>query len=258
MSIIFLKTLGKLTQKLSNVTEPEDIELNRLRESELRRGKGKMLWAIILMAALIILTGWMTVKKAAPEGDVSIVINPLTRRLVVYADGIPYHAYPVAIGKRSTPTPIGEFVVAEKHVNWGTGFGTRWIGLNVPWGMYGIHGTNKPGSIGTPASHGCIRMLNRHVEELYSWVKVGTKVTILGHALGGLLEQPRALVKGHTGGDVLLVQYQLRAAGHYNGPCNGKFGPATESAVRSFERANGMAVDGIIGRAEYEALGLTE
>jgi hypothetical protein len=196
--------------------------------------------------------------KRLPDGEISILINPVTRRLIVYVNGTPYHAYPVAIGKRETPTPIGDFKVAKKHVNWGTGFGTRWIGLDVPWGMYGIHGTNKPGSIGTYASHGCIRMLNRHVEELYKWVKVGTRVTIAGHVLGNVAEEPRRLVQGHTGGDVMLVQNRLRAGGYFHGTCNGKFGPATEAAVRAYERANGLSVDGVVDDAIYEALGLLE
>jgi lipoprotein-anchoring transpeptidase ErfK/SrfK len=196
--------------------------------------------------------------KRPPDGKISILINPVTRRLIVNVNGTPYHAYPVAIGKRETPTPIGDFKVAEKHVNWGTGFGTRWIGLDVPWGMYGIHGTNKPGSIGTYASHGCIRMLNRHVEELYKLVKVGTRVTIAGHVLGNVAEEPRRLVQGHTGGDVMLVQNRLRAGGYFHGTCNGKFGPATAAAVRAFERANGLSVDGVVDDTMYEALGLLE
>jgi hypothetical protein len=196
--------------------------------------------------------------KSPPDGEISILINPVTRRLVVYVNGTPYHAYPVAIGKLETPTPIGDFKVAEKHVNWGNGFGTRWIGLDVPWGIYGIHGTNKPGSIGTYASHGCIRMLNRHVEELYKWVKVGTKVTIAGHVLGNVAEEPRRLVQGLTGGDVMLVQNRLRAGGYFHGTCNGKFGPATEAAVRAYERANGLTVDGVIDEEIYEALGLLD
>jgi hypothetical protein len=226
--------------------------------------------AVLLASAILILTassdadarrvsastGPMPMTK--PDGEISIVIDPLAHRLTVYVDGFPRKAYPIAIGKRETPTPIGDFVVYEKHINWGTGFGTRWMGLNVPWGMYGIHGTNRPGSIGRNASHGCIRMLNRHVEELYRWVKVGTKVTIYGHVLGGLLEEPRGLVKGHTGGDVQLIQNRLQAAGYFKGPCNGKFGPATDQAVRAFERANGLLVDGIVDRRVYELLGLLE
>jgi len=42
-----------------------------------------------------------------------------------------------------------------------------------------IHGTSEEGKIGTPASYGCIRMLNRDVIELYSMTKIGTKVLIL-------------------------------------------------------------------------------
>ena len=42
-----------------------------------------------------------------------------------------------------------------------------------------IHGTSEEGNIGTPASHGCIRMLNSDVIELYSMTKIGTKVLIL-------------------------------------------------------------------------------
>lgn len=42
-----------------------------------------------------------------------------------------------------------------------------------------IHGTSEEGKIGTPASHGCIRMINKEVIELFSLVKLNTKVLIL-------------------------------------------------------------------------------
>ena len=70
--------------------------------------------------------------------------------------------YSVATGARSTPTPIGRWKVISK-ARWGGGFGSRWIGIDVPWGIYGIHGTNKPSSIGYNASHGCVRMYNKDV-----------------------------------------------------------------------------------------------
>ena len=50
--------------------------------------------------------------------------------------------------------------------------------LNVPWGIYGIHGTDKPWSIGQAVSHGCVRMYNQDAEELYGKVPVGTPVRI--------------------------------------------------------------------------------
>ena len=45
-------------------------------------------------------------------------------------------------------------------------------------GQYAIHGTNKPGSIGGFVSYGCIRMTNADIKDLYSRVRVGTRVTV--------------------------------------------------------------------------------
>jgi lipoprotein-anchoring transpeptidase ErfK/SrfK len=119
----------------------------------------------------------------------SIVIDKSRNTLVLYSNGEPVRKYSVATGKKNC-TPVGSFKVTDKLVNptwFKTGailppgspenaLGTRWIGLDKP--SYGIHGTIEPKSIGTQASEGCIRMLNEDVEELYSVVPVGTKVTI--------------------------------------------------------------------------------
>ncbi|MEJ1159766.1 L,D-transpeptidase [Prosthecomicrobium sp. N25] len=48
----------------------------------------------------------------------------------------------------------------------------------LAWGEYAIHGTNKPSSIGTRASYGCIRMYNEHVVDLFDRVQVGTPVVV--------------------------------------------------------------------------------
>ena len=72
----------------------------------------------------------------APSGTVSVVIKISQRILEVYSDGNLHKKYRIAVGKNKTPTPIGEWNVVWKDYNWGTGFGTRWIGLNVPWGIY--------------------------------------------------------------------------------------------------------------------------
>lgn len=187
-----------------------------------------------------------------------IDINPLTNRMTVYLNGSEWKTYPIALGKPKTPTPVGDFVIINKYKNWGSGFGTRWMGLNVPWGIYGIHGTNKPHLIGTDASHGCIRMLNRHVEELYERVPIGTRIRILGHVLGEPHQEPRRLAKGDAGSDVQLIQSRLRSAGYFSGEPNGMFGPLTEIALRRYERDHGLPEDGVVGHREYESLGLLE
>jgi lipoprotein-anchoring transpeptidase ErfK/SrfK len=69
-------------------------------------------------------------------------------------------------------------MIAEKIDSPGGPFGARWLGLSVPGGLYGIHGTNMPNSIGTYASHGCVRMFNEDVINLYNQVSIGTPVRI--------------------------------------------------------------------------------
>jgi lipoprotein-anchoring transpeptidase ErfK/SrfK len=55
--------------------------------------------------------------------------------------------------------------------------GARALTLNLD--EYAIHGTNRPGSIGTYASYGCIRMLNEDIVHLYDQVDVGTRVVVV-------------------------------------------------------------------------------
>ena len=52
------------------------------------------------------------------------------------------------------------------------------MGLSVKG--YGIHGTNEPKSIGKAASHGCIRMAKKDLEEMYAMVSVGDTVELVG------------------------------------------------------------------------------
>ena len=56
--------------------------------------------------------------------------------------------------------------------------GPRWLGLSKKG--YGIHGTNNPASIGRSASHGCIRLRNRDIQELFEMVSVGDAVELYG------------------------------------------------------------------------------
>lgn len=85
-------------------------------------------------------------------------------------------SYTIAIGKNDTPTPHGRFTIANKHLNPGGVFGSRWLGLSIS--NYGIHGTNNPSSIGQSVSKGCIRLQNRDIEKLYPEITIGTLVII--------------------------------------------------------------------------------
>ena len=106
----------------------------------------------------------------------SITINTMEKTLILYRNGIFFKAYPIAVGKPTTPTPKGTFTIVNKQLNPGGPFGSRWMGLSRP--HYGIHGTNNPASIGTAASNGCIRMYASDVEDLFNYVSIGTVVRI--------------------------------------------------------------------------------
>lgn len=94
---------------------------------------------------------------AESQENIFIKIDLWSNELLVIEKKEVIKRYPIAPGTDLSPTPIGIFEVNYKAKSWGGGFGTRWLGLNVPWGMYGIHGTNKPRFIGQNVSSSCIR-----------------------------------------------------------------------------------------------------
>jgi murein L,D-transpeptidase YcbB/YkuD len=188
----------------------------------------------------------------APAGKVNMIINVQTKTLELYNDGQVYKKYRIAVGKSKTPTPIGEWNVVWKDYNWGTGFGTRWMGLNVPWGTYGIHGTNKPWSIGQFASHGCIRLRNKDVEELFEWIPIGTPVRIEGKTT----KVRRDLQYKTSGPDVVALQLKLKELGYLQGRADGLFGTKTEDAVKMYQADKGITTTGIATNEFCTALGI--
>ena len=187
-----------------------------------------------------------------PTGTMSIVIKVSQRVLELHSDGELYKTYRIAVGKSNTPTPIGEWSIVWKDYNWGTGFGTRWMGLNIPWGIYGIHGTNKPWSIGQFASHGCIRMRNKDVEELFEWVPVGTQVRIEGRKM----KVNRILKHQMSGSDVALLQMKLKDLGYLNGRADGVFGSLTKQAIEAYQAEHNLEVTGLVNKQLAELLGI--
>lgn len=137
-------------------------------------------------------------QQPAPDAQVQaaarrrvIVVSLEDHKLALVEDGKVKKIYSVAVGKPSTPSPVGTFTIARRVMNPtyshdgrvvppgpNNPVGTRWMGLSIPG--YGIHGTNVPSSIGKAASHGCIRMARKDLEELYPMVQVGDTVELIG------------------------------------------------------------------------------
>ncbi len=177
----------------------------------------------------------------------NIYIDTVKRRLKFSSASL-NKTYKVAVGKPSTPSPLGNWVIVQKALNPGGPFGVRWMRLSVPWGGYGIHGTNNPKSIGRAVSHGCIRMYNEDVIEVYNRTPIGTPVTIVGRSYAD-----RNMKLGDSGSDVAQVQRMLKKLGYYKSKIDSNFGPLTEQAVKRFQADNNLQIDGIVGpRTIYE------
>jgi hypothetical protein len=142
-----------------------------------------------LILAVIFL---LSVPAYAQSEDKRLVLVSLPdHQLALIEDGQVKKVYSVAVGKQSTPSPTGTFHIVVRVVDPtyyhegkvippgpGNPLGNRWMGLDRKG--YGIHGTNVPQSIGKSASHGCVRMAKRDLEELFSLVKPGDEVEIRG------------------------------------------------------------------------------
>lgn len=117
------------------------------------------------------------------------------RKVTAFHGEIALKTYPVAVGKEGWSTPIGNHRVLQtiEYPAWQNPFtgdvipskdpenplGDRWIGFwtdGKDWS--GFHGTPNRASVGQAASHGCIRMYNEDVRELFSQVTVGTIVRV--------------------------------------------------------------------------------
>ncbi len=209
------------------------------------------LWMFIL-AALFAITS-----SGDAEEPYIIHVDVESKTLTLWQGEALVKRYTVATGAWETPTPIGVYTINSRFSGQMGGFGTCFLGLNVPFGQYGIHGTNKPQSIGSNASHGCIRMRTEQAEELYAMVPNGTRVVIECGSYGELGNTLRPLKSGDRSSAVTAVQRKLRALGYYYGWPDGVYGQATEQAVARARKALNLPDKNGVDWGFYQAIGLT-
>ena len=126
---------------------------------------------------------------AAPVVTRRVVVSLPHRKLAVFVDGELTRVFDVAVGSPKTPSPIGVFTIVNrledptyyrpgKVIGPGAAnpLGTRWLGFDLKG--YGIHGTDDPRSIGFARSHGCIRLRNSDVEQLFEMLRAGDVVEL--------------------------------------------------------------------------------
>lgn len=142
--------------------------------------------------------------ELADRGDALITVN-LPQKMLFFSIGDRLvRAVPIAAGKPSWRTPLGDFTVGVKETDptWDVPvsiqeemrragkpvltrvlpspenpLGKYWLGLSLPG--IGIHGTNAPASIYSAATHGCIRVHPEDIEQLFQEIEIGTQGRIV-------------------------------------------------------------------------------
>jgi lipoprotein-anchoring transpeptidase ErfK/SrfK len=154
-------------------------------------------WLSTTIAAAVALTLARPATAAEAERSVDtpatrrVVVSIPDRKLALLENDRVVGIFPVAVGASVSPSPVGTFTIVNRVSNptyykpgkiVGPGrtnpIGTRWIGLSAKG--YGIHGTDAPASIGFAKSHGCIRLRNQDVEQLFARVRSGDVVELHG------------------------------------------------------------------------------
>jgi lipoprotein-anchoring transpeptidase ErfK/SrfK len=130
-------------------------------------------------------------KLTIPQSKLTIIVDKSDNTLQLKGDEEVLKQYTVSTGTNNS-TPVGTYKVTTKLENptWykpeggvekpgapGNQLGTRWIGWDLKG--YGIHGTIEPEKLGQQVTHGCVRMKNEDVEELFRLVPPGTEVTVV-------------------------------------------------------------------------------
>jgi hypothetical protein len=140
----------------------------------MNRISGKARAAVSGLAVLILLASGLAAQTIQPPASCphrQVIVSVPDRKLAVLENGEiqiinrvvnPTYYHPGTVIAPGKDNPVG----------------TRWIGLDK--NGYGIHGTNEPWSIGKAASHGCIRLRNHDVEQLFTMLRVGDTVEIRG------------------------------------------------------------------------------
>jgi lipoprotein-anchoring transpeptidase ErfK/SrfK len=134
-------------------------------------------------------TGWIKADAVTLSNlDYSLTVSTEQRTLELSKNGTMVKTFSVATGTGGTPTPHGSFYLTELLAPTNSGYGPYAFGLSAfsdaltsfgggP-GQIGLHGTDDAASIGTAASHGCIRLSNPDITELAGLLPLGTPITI--------------------------------------------------------------------------------
>jgi L,D-transpeptidase catalytic domain len=206
-----------------------------------------------MRSLVVALAGLTFALCASAEAKVAITVDKDNQQMTVAVDGVERYHWPVSTGIPSYETPNGSFRtfrMEEDH------YSKEFDDAPMPHSIFftkighAIHGTDSEGRLGTPASHGCVRLSRAHASTLYDLVKregvLNTTVTLTGSSRVALARNPKprsttavARAPSYRGpqydaaGDPVVItpQVQARADG-YIYPADGSSNEARYPAPR--------------------------
>src|SRR6202163_5102327 len=162
------------------------------RRSKGLEAKSKMRSFLVAIAGLMLFTA------GAAQAKIDITIDKNAQLMTVAVDGVERYHWPVSTGIPSRETPNGNFRafrMEEDH------FSKEFDDAPMPHSIFftkighAIHGTDSESRLGTPASHGCVRLSRANASTLYALVEkegvLKTTVTLTGSSQIALARNPR-------------------------------------------------------------------
>jgi hypothetical protein len=172
---------------------------------------------------LIAFAGLMFFAAGAAQAKVSITVDKDSQTMTVAVDGVARYQWPVSSGNPSHETPNGSFRafrMEEDH------YSKEFDDAPMPHSIFftkeghAIHGTESEGRLGTPVSHGCVRLSRANATTLYALVEqqgvLNTTVTLTGSASVALARNPRSRPATAVARRDPAQQYAPQYAPQYN------------------------------------------
>ncbi len=143
------------------------------------------------------------------EPIIVATIDKSAQQMTVFVDGVEKYSWPVSTGMPGYATPSGDFTTSSMNKIW---YSRQWDNAPMPHAVFftkkghAIHATNDTKRLGTPASHGCVRLSPKNAETFYNLVKEKG------------LKRTQVVLTGETpGGDYKVTQPQQRRDPNYRG-----------------------------------------
>src|SRR5262245_7649863 len=146
---------------------------------------------------LVAFAGLMLIATGA-QAKVAITVDKDNQQMTVAVDGVARYRWPVSTGIPSYETPNGSFRTFRMEADH---FSKEFDDAPMPHSIFftkighAIHGTDSVGRLGTPASHGCVRLSRANAATLYALVQdqgvLNTTVTLTGSSQVALARNPR-------------------------------------------------------------------